>query len=100
MATHSSILAWRIPWTEEPGGPQSIGLQRVGHDWSDLVHMHTSITFNGDVLEAYPLSSEKIFVWLPRAHVFNIFYKISTKTGKNKTEKYLKGRHMILIICM
>ena len=32
MATHSSILAWRIPWTEEPGGPQSTGLQRVGHD--------------------------------------------------------------------
>ena len=31
MATHSSILAWRIPWTEEPGGPQSMGLQRVGH---------------------------------------------------------------------
>ena len=32
MATHSSILAWRIPWTEEPGGLQSIGLQRVRHD--------------------------------------------------------------------
>ena len=32
MATHSSILAWRIPWTEEPGGIQSTGSQRVGHD--------------------------------------------------------------------
>ena len=32
MATHSSILAWRIPWTEEPGTQQSIGLQRVEHD--------------------------------------------------------------------
>ena len=32
MATHSSILAWRIPWTEELGGLQSMGLQRVGHD--------------------------------------------------------------------
>ena len=32
MATHSSFLAWRIPWTEEPGGLQSIGSQRVGHD--------------------------------------------------------------------
>ena len=32
MATHSSILAWRIPWTEEPGGLNSMGLQRVGHD--------------------------------------------------------------------
>ena len=32
MATHSSMLAWRIPWTEEPGGLQSTGSQRVGHD--------------------------------------------------------------------
>ena len=32
MATHSSTLAWKIPWTEEPGGLQSIGSQRVGHD--------------------------------------------------------------------
>ena len=31
VATHSSILAWRNPWTEEPGGLQSVGLQRVGH---------------------------------------------------------------------
>ena len=34
MATVSSILAWRIPWTEEPGGLQSTGSQRVGHDWT------------------------------------------------------------------
>ena len=32
LATHSSILAWKIPWTEEPGGLPSIGLHRVGHD--------------------------------------------------------------------
>ena len=32
MASHSSTLAWKIPWMEEPGGPQSMGLQRVGHD--------------------------------------------------------------------
>ena len=32
MATHSSLLAWEIPWTEEPGGPQSVGVQRVRHD--------------------------------------------------------------------
>ena len=38
MANHSSILAWRIPWTEEPVNLQSIGLQRVGHNWSDWAH--------------------------------------------------------------
>ena len=32
MAPHSSTLAWKIPWTQEPGGPQSMGLPRVGHD--------------------------------------------------------------------
>ena len=34
MATHSSVLAWRIPWTEGPGGLQSMGLQRVKHNWA------------------------------------------------------------------
>ena len=42
-ATHSSILAWRIPWTEDPEGLQSIGSQRVGHDWSDGAHTHSYI---------------------------------------------------------
>ena len=36
MATHSSVLAWRIPGTGEPGGLPSMGSHRVGHDWSDL----------------------------------------------------------------
>ena len=39
MATHSGILAWRIPWTEDPGGLQSIGSHRVGHDEGDLAQM-------------------------------------------------------------
>ena len=41
MVTHSSILAWRIPWTEGPGGLQSLGSQRVGHDWSNSALTHT-----------------------------------------------------------
>ena len=42
MATHSSILAWRISWMEEPGGLQSIGLQRVGHNWVTSLHFTSS----------------------------------------------------------
>ena len=38
MVTHSSILAWRIPWTEEPGGLQSIGSRRIRYNWSDLAN--------------------------------------------------------------
>ena len=41
MAAHSSTLAWRILWMEEPGGLLSIGSYRVGHDWGDLACMHT-----------------------------------------------------------
>ena len=41
MAIHSSILAWKIPWTEEPGGLQSVGLPRVRHDYSNLACTHT-----------------------------------------------------------
>ena len=43
MATHSSVLAWRIPWTEEPGGLQSMGLQRVRHDWASNTEFHGKI---------------------------------------------------------
>ena len=43
MATHSSNLAWEIPWTEEPGRLQSVGTQRVRRDWSDLTHIAEKI---------------------------------------------------------
>ena len=43
METHSSIFAWRNPWTEEPSGLQSVKLQRVGHD-SELTHTHIYLT--------------------------------------------------------
>ena len=52
MATHSSIHAWKIPWTEEPGGLQSMGSQRVGHDWA------TSLSPLSD------LESHRIMMWL------------------------------------
>ena len=48
MATHSNILTWEIPWTEEPGGLQSMGLQKTGHNWvtthtdrMEWLHVHT-----------------------------------------------------------
>ena len=47
MATHSSILAWRIPWTEEPHQPQSLGSHRVGQDWSDMARTHTQAEYTG-----------------------------------------------------
>ena len=47
MATHSNVIAWRIPWTEEPGGLQSIGSQRVGYDLAiQQQQQHTEYTKN------------------------------------------------------
>ena len=50
MATHSSILAWRILWTEEPGGLQSMGSQKVGHDWVTNFYMFSRKFFFFKVL--------------------------------------------------
>ena len=59
MVTHSSILAWRIPWIEEPGELQTIGSQRVRHDWATNTHTHTHThsvhTFCGPVSCIRPL---------------------------------------------
>ena len=58
MATHSSVLAWRIPGMAEPGGLLSMGLHRVGHDWSDLaVAVRVVITF-------LPRSKRLLISWL------------------------------------
>jgi len=56
MATHSSIFAWEIPWTEEPGALQSIGLQRVGHNRSNT-HMDVEVPTRKNALEGQK--------WLP-----------------------------------
>ena len=47
MATHSSVFAWRIPGMEEPGGLQSMGSHRVGHDSSDLAAAAAAVTIKG-----------------------------------------------------
>ena len=62
MTTHSSILAWRIPWTKEPDGLQFMGSQRVGHDWA-------TFTFSGEHELLSPTSSvlripERVFQFL------------------------------------
>ena len=64
MATHSSILAWETPWTREPGGLQSMGWERVGHDWvtkeQKLYGIHPSVSTNRVLLghsHAYSLLS-------------------------------------------
>ena len=54
IATHYSILVWRIPWTQEPGRLESMGSHRVGHDWRDLAHrcacILSSVQFSHSVM--------------------------------------------------
>ena len=57
MINHSSTLAWRIPWTEEPGGLQSMGSQRVGHDWVTNTHTQTLFWASQVVLVVKNLSA-------------------------------------------
>ena len=73
MATHSSILAWRIPWTEEAGGLQSTGLQRVGHDWATSLHFRrrkwmefklSTFGLNGKVWKQKQSHKNGLEVWI------------------------------------
>ena len=63
MATHSSILAWKIPWMEEPGRPQSMGTQRVRHDWVTLLthSMRESIARYVDKKSGVPEEERKVW---------------------------------------
>ena len=60
IATQSSILVWRIPWTEEPGGLQSIGSHKVGRDWSNVVH--TNVIFLKSTLLFSHTSGEQKYI--------------------------------------
>ena len=65
MATHSSILAWRIPWTEETGGLQSMRSQRVRHNWSNLAHTHAALFQESSICKTHPLLQD-----LNRNHIY------------------------------
>ena len=88
MATHSSILAWRITWIEEAGRLQSVGLQRVGHDSSDLAHTHTALSskiifFSNERKES---SSENSY-WIPAVWETLGFFSLLPLTTKGELIK-------------
>ena len=89
MATHSSILAWRIPWTEEPGGLQSMGSQRVRHDWATDTHRHTHTdTHTHTELLAYMFLRTKLMCSKWRKEGIQCVYMI--KPIRNSLGLYLK----------
>ena len=86
MATHSGVLAWRIPGTGEPGGLRSIGSHRVGHDWSDLADRTEHILFRLSFDKCYgnnwvaslqnPLNPQYFRMWLFADRVFKEVIKM------------------------
>ena len=78
MVTHSSILAWRIPWTEESGRLQSIGLQRVRHYWSDLVHSTTISETSRTILNATTFESFQMLFVLQIPFPFSFIHLTDT----------------------
>ena len=103
MAMRSSIRAWRIPWTEEPGGLQSMGSQREGHDWASNVFTPTYlITLNINRLNA-PFRrqwlSNKIkmkdpIICYPQEKICtpDIQFKYDTNNSKVKIEKNIQNK--------
>ena len=79
MATHSSVLAWRIPGTAEPGGLPSLGSHRVGHDWSDLAAAAAVGRRAAGVVGGWPYSGLHQISWLDPANQASSFILILQK---------------------
>ena len=77
MATHSSILAWRIPWMEELGGLQSMGSQRVGHNWATSVSLSLSLLLTA-ICKAY---SDSHFAFLHLLFLGMVFIPVFCTTS-------------------
>ena len=78
MATHSSILAWKIPWTEEPGRLQFMGLQRVKHDWATSLSL---FTFRLHVFLYFYLSVVILHVCVWQLLVWYTFFCFTSPNG-------------------
>ena len=92
MATHSSILAWRIPWTEESGKLQSMGLQRVGHDWA-YKHCMNCIKKQTE-LKNLSLS------WLCRSYFFSLVELLSSFHIETNTFSPIVGNGLEVVVSL
>ena len=105
MATHSSILAWKISWTEELGRLQSMRSQRVGHDWATNTHTHTNVMalgggalgrwsdHDGGTLELAPLWKRPQGVVLPSLPCEHIARKRPSATQKTTLTRTWPCQH-------
>ena len=100
MATHSSILVWRIPWTEEPGKLQSVGSHWVRHDWVSMyVHIHVgtcliiiNIQWSRSLQNVILIDSESFIIWTDTNNYFGAKYI-------GDPEKMLCDQHVYKLGC-
>ena len=78
MATHSSVLAWRIPGMGEPGGLPSMGSHRVGHDCSDLVVVVVSFVFQLSYSYMSTVKTTDLTVWTLVSEVMSLLFNIAS----------------------
>ena len=90
MATHSSVLTWRIPGTGEPGGLPSMGSHRVRHDWSDLAAAVISADTAGETWEQNYLSSDLLLLWTLSVEVSGLLYIYFLENVKYGTLIFIK----------
>ena len=94
MATHSSILAWKIPWTVEPGRLQSTGSQTVGHDWAtSLLSLSNSLPIFQICIQTLSSTKYIITLWLKCILLFVYlywykFWRLMTRKKKNNQNIY------------
>ena len=89
MAVHSSVLAWRVPWTEQPGRLPSMGSHRVGHDWSDLAAAYMENSFSPATF--FPLFFHSLTKMCLRVDLFPfIFLEVNSESGKWFSSKFYK----------
>ena len=105
MATHSSVLAWRIPEMGEPGGLPSMGSHRVGHDWSDLACIRITEwkrISKVDTLESINFQARKLkLLYILIIFLILQYYQLQgdlplTHFWKNKVQYHIKCMHLLL----
>ena len=85
MAMHSSTLAWKIPWTQKPGGPQSMGSQRIRHNWATSLSLYCSVAKSCPTLSCNLQTRDSLS--------FTIFWNLLTLTA---IESVMPSNHLIL----
>ena len=96
MATHSNVLAWRIPETKEPGGLPSMGSHRIGHDWSDLAAAAAAAAYLTKTEGNFEPNSTSIAKYLRTTWFVHCFYNSNTsqKTPGSNSQSFCADSYL------